>query len=925
MFDGVDQLVLAPFKEIVEKGNTAVENARAAGQDAPAPMLKASQGLIKEGERALKRLEPLCTRNYDEYGHNFIDAVKEHDEIAQHRSELSGLLWDFEDFIEVETFDSDRFDEVQKSSRRAAPIIMEILNRMRLEPATSSPGQSSRAPSSRPDSTSFSIHHDQVPTSIIVDPPPSGGTKKPMEEAELQADKMRGTMAGPDQGLEGNPEPPPPPPSENPWQLSTPPPSRSEGQTGAGGTWERLPSTKPDSPTIPPTRAAGPQGVASPARSWGGDDDPYWPQSGHDHEGRLRAASQSDGSRSPGRSHRWTNSTQGSTDSTRSPTQAYMTHTAMPRSRGSPSYGQESSAWSAQMHETSPQPSEASLAVPSAIPEDRAVESYIGGERHHSTESVNSSIYALAESLSPMSTTSQGHGHSLPFASIPPIPPSDPMPAVSFSPSSFQYPPRSRSSSTATANYSSSTLTTRLGLESVHQPVGMRSSEGLIPVDAESPVNDMIPLREPELSIGPDSSFWKMKGFCKGAEEAQRGQPGFKKIKRPVGGFSMALVAKCNHCLYELDHRSVEQDLNNSSAASYTASGISFRLRVLQKSHLYVRHVEEQLYGCLFCVQQGKTIEESDSTVFFNQKQLFTHMARHPHPLPQIPGVTVIEGPEIPTHLKDDFDLHFPLPPSRSIMTGLAREIARLPAGVAAETRKNTNGSMRTPPDRTDVLQFAVGARIVGIEYPAKYEGKWGIGWHDGVRAAFEADAVTLDPPARGEVKMQGTSQVQATARWKWNQKGDEKWLRFDKGDVIKNIGWSHTDHWCWSGTTSKGRGVFPQSHLDPGSFHTVQQPGDAAVSVASWEKSINNNNSNSNNNSNNNNNNNNRSIGSRFNIRGIKGGSSSSNSSSNGNGHHTGGGESRRFNSFASSSSIDGSQLSPTNTNTSRSHGLWS
>ena len=225
------------------------------------------------------------------------------------------------------------------------------------------------------------------------------------------------------------------------------------------------------------------------------------------------------------------------------------------------------------------------------------------------------------------------------------------------------------------------------------------------------------------------------------------------------------------------------------AAGNFTANSMGFRLRILQKSHLAVRHVEEQLYGCVFCIEQGRTIEESDATVFFTQKQLFMHLARHPRPLPKVKGLTVIEGPDMPPELKDNFDLHFPNPPIPSIMTGIMPEVSRLPTAVATETRKYQHGTLRSPPDRTSVLHFAVGARIVGIEFPLRYEGKWGIGWHDGVRAAFEADTVQLDAPPKAEIRMQGTSNIQAVARWKWNQKGgDEKWLKFDKGDVIKNI-----------------------------------------------------------------------------------------------------------------------------------------
>ena len=83
MDDDVERLVISPFREIVEKGNTAIDNAQNADDDSSAPaMLKAAQALVKEGERALKRVEPLCRKNFDEYGTNFIEAIKDHSEYS---------------------------------------------------------------------------------------------------------------------------------------------------------------------------------------------------------------------------------------------------------------------------------------------------------------------------------------------------------------------------------------------------------------------------------------------------------------------------------------------------------------------------------------------------------------------------------------------------------------------------------------------------------------------------------------------------------------------------------------------------------------------------------------------------------------------------------------------------------------------------
>ncbi|RYO77950.1 hypothetical protein DL766_006204 [Monosporascus sp. MC13-8B] len=648
MADEAERLVTAPFREIVEKGNVALENAQNAEDEKAASMLKAAQSLVKEGDRALKRIEPLCTNNYSEYGTNFIDAVKEHDELAQYRSELEDLLWDFDDYVEVDEFDADKFDQLQKTSRKVAPKVLDILKRMKLvhPPPPAQPlGAVSALGGSTGTASANRVGAQSPATGIVTISPTDGGIPV---EAGRTISVMMGAVAGPDEGLAGRPaatvisdlnrsdshrsglsegisEPPPRPPSADPWQLDKVPPTTS-GSPSEGEHTERRPLVGKDSPTLHPAIFYGAVGPQSPSRGAAR-------KSVHNSEDerRMREASQSarassDGSFSPPpRSTRWTSSTFGSNDS-----------------------------------------------APAAL--------RISQQQNN----------PLELGRSPPSEISGSDG--------------------GYSPSVF---------------------------------------EGLIPVETEGSIRDTpMPPRQPDCSIGPNSSFYKLKGFCKGAEEAMRGGIGFKKIKRPVG------------------------------------------------------------------------------------KQLFLHLARHPRPLPSVAGLTVIEGPDMSPQSKDNFDLFFPSPPVQSIMTGIMPEISRLPTAMATETRKLQHGIMRTPQDRTPVLHFAVGAKIVGIEFPAKYDGKWALGWHDGVRAAFEADAVLLDTPPKGEIRMQGTSSLQAIARWKWNQKGgDEKWLKFDKGDVIKNISWSHKDHWCWSGTSSKGWGIFPQSHIEPKSITTVQLGDSGSVS----------------------------------------------------------------------------------------------
>ncbi|KAK8051229.1 hypothetical protein PG993_002614 [Apiospora rasikravindrae] len=890
MADEVERLILAPFKEIVEKANVAIANAEGADEDVAASMLKAAQSLAKEGERALKKIEPLCAKNHEQYGTNFIDAVKEHDEIAQYRAELEDMLWDFDDFVEADEFDADKFDELQKSSRKAAPRLMDILKRMKLVEQETPSLQSPAIPSF---DNPFSLNRGPLgpgeEPQVIVQPAAISPNDRSMDEVEQQLSLMMrpqpvltggiqtpGSASDLDRSnshrsdISTHSEPPPPPPPANPWQVGQPPPTfASDGQMEDDSIPERRPVVSADdSPTLPagvpaiPPRAQHGHRRHQSQRSNGNhnsmkrDDEtvqmflpeaaqsvssPVDAESGYGQIMPMRSASiaghriraNSAGQGVPGRNEasRASQSSTSSTWSSRPPSvnsvhyinQHSKTEQLPPRitslaepkghTMRQPSADSiSSSIFDCVPYEDLPSPGNDTLKLPTSP--------HSHYEYHGNRPPSYATVAPKYRHERPMTARSD---MSTLTALVPP--PLGPLPPE----------PRSRSRSfrdqpqpSRMPEQQPQQQQVEPGLERARTPGQRQDDPGIIPVDTEThEETGPWPARKPDCNIGPHSSFYQLKGFCKGAEEAVGGGLGFKKIKRPVGGFSTMIVAKCTHCLYELDYKSVEQDLKNDSTGNYTSNSVGFRLRVLQKSHLSNRHIDDQFYACIFCIRLGRTLEESDSTVFFNQKQLFAHMARHPRPLPVVSGFTVVEGDEIPPHLKDNFDLWFSSPPTASVMPPLAPEVGRLPTAVATETRKLTHGILRSPPDRAPVLEYAVGARIVGIEFPPRYEGKWAIGWHDGVRGAFESDTVKLEPPPRSEVRMQGTSNMQATARWKFRQTGGEgNWLKFNKGDVIENIGWAYTDHWCWSGTSSKHWGIFPQTHIDPNSIQELSSGG---------------------------------------------------------------------------------------------------
>jgi hypothetical protein len=70
----IEELIIGPFRELVDRGKEALENA-GTGDDDDAEkarqMTKAAKGVIREGERALKRLQPLWDSQVEKYGETF--------------------------------------------------------------------------------------------------------------------------------------------------------------------------------------------------------------------------------------------------------------------------------------------------------------------------------------------------------------------------------------------------------------------------------------------------------------------------------------------------------------------------------------------------------------------------------------------------------------------------------------------------------------------------------------------------------------------------------------------------------------------------------------------------------------------------------------------------------------------------------------
>ncbi|KAK8119384.1 uncharacterized protein PG998_004010 [Apiospora kogelbergensis] len=108
-----ESFVIHPFQELVKIAKEAAANAEAGQSDDPErskSMLKSARGLIKEGERALQKITPFGTPRV-----------------------LEDLLYDLDDFIGVDTFDADKYSEVQAASKAFALSAMEAIRRLKIE------------------------------------------------------------------------------------------------------------------------------------------------------------------------------------------------------------------------------------------------------------------------------------------------------------------------------------------------------------------------------------------------------------------------------------------------------------------------------------------------------------------------------------------------------------------------------------------------------------------------------------------------------------------------------------------------------------------------------------------------------------------------------------------------------------------------
>ncbi|TWU76630.1 hypothetical protein ED733_008251 [Metarhizium rileyi] len=813
--DDVEELVIKPFREAVEKGKLAVANAA----DSP-DMLKEAQRLVKVGERRLDRIQRTSKKLHNEYSSSFVTALKGNGEITRLRSKLSSLVWDFDDFVDADTFEASKFKELRDLILEVAPAVYDILITMKLDVPNpyisqlsppSSPQPSPCSPMQPTPQHPFGLGFNQGPGSVSGSQSDASYLAESLtvEDATTQFRTLMArrqlfsthghgqepglVIQGQDMPAEQPASEPPRPPSFDPWDTQIAPyapypPCSDDGRAENYSPIDRRPTVaraeSPVDPAISPMSSDNRRVSSNAQRSSGSitgvSELDFHSQDEYRHSG----------------SSMFSTSTAATSHGTRS--RSYTLSPTIPEEE--PVLARPSNP--IQVPQLQVRPPVPPVPLEHQKPwEDPPTSRVDDMDRQ----------YLIRQP--------QGQPPNVPL----PTPPSR---------------HRIAHETGHTVNFRSPTPKSH---ELAPRITDGDDYPGLIPVETEhSPEPAQVSLSQKDCAIGPGSTFYLYKGFCDGAKEVVQGNIGVRKTKKP--GLSGAVtVARCTGCLFELDFSQIEVDVNKENKGNFYKSGINYRLRFLQKSHLPAKRVDDVLYACVFCIAARRTLDESDATVFTTTKALFNHLSHHPRPLPEVPGIAVVEGDDIPAKLRNDYDVWFRNPPTAHPALLSLSAVAGKATGVTKDHSRRLYGQ-RLLFDRSPALEVCHGAKLTGIDWPEKYSGEWIFAWHDGIHASLPADIVKLDAPSSEEIRMVGSSLIRAKARWKFVQreKGKDKsiWLKFDKNEAITNISYSSADHWCWSGTNAKGKwGIFPMTFLEPSTIQELTTEGADRALTLSNEK----------------------------------------------------------------------------------------
>ncbi len=152
-----EDLLIRPFRDVVAVGNTALANASASASSHADLMSRAAHALVREGERALNKVQLIWQDRITKHGNGFSEMMvqqgKEAPEtsalprspmanttcpasLEKRRLQLEDLLWDFDDFTHLDDFDPSKYAALQAVTKAFALDIIDTAKRLMVEPNT---------------------------------------------------------------------------------------------------------------------------------------------------------------------------------------------------------------------------------------------------------------------------------------------------------------------------------------------------------------------------------------------------------------------------------------------------------------------------------------------------------------------------------------------------------------------------------------------------------------------------------------------------------------------------------------------------------------------------------------------------------------------------------------------------------------------
>ncbi|KAK0725860.1 hypothetical protein B0H67DRAFT_571736 [Lasiosphaeris hirsuta] len=128
-----EELLIRPFRDVVSLATVAVANAAAIADEkteTAARMAKAARSLVREGERALTKVQAVWDAQVQRHGDAFREMIVQQASIEKKRVHLEDLLWDFEDFTQPAEFDQERYSALHAAARALALDVIDTAKRL---------------------------------------------------------------------------------------------------------------------------------------------------------------------------------------------------------------------------------------------------------------------------------------------------------------------------------------------------------------------------------------------------------------------------------------------------------------------------------------------------------------------------------------------------------------------------------------------------------------------------------------------------------------------------------------------------------------------------------------------------------------------------------------------------------------------------